>query len=63
MLKGFTETRGRQSNKMSLEQLVKYKSDNFDSGAFNITLDVAKTRGSATGLPLGRFVRKQLKHD
>ena len=63
LLKGFALNKGRQTNKLSLEQLVKLKSDNFDATALDTTLEVAKTRGSTLGLPLANFVRSQLRYE
>ena len=63
LLKGLQQQKGRTTNKISIEQLVKLKSDNFDSEFLDATIDMAKTRGSTQGLPLANFVRTQLKHD
>ena len=60
LLKGLQDQRGRTTNKISIEELVKLKSDKFDSKALDVTIDMAKTRGSTQGLPLANYVNAQI---
>ena len=62
LLIGLTVNKARKTNKMSIEDLVKFKSENFDSSELNTTVNMAKHRGTV-GLPLAKFVDSQIRHD